>query len=61
MILRITGLDDMPMVGGDADHSVACFDPIALSRDVEDDSCERSMAAPYVQLGDEALTREIEA
>jgi hypothetical protein len=61
VILQMTGLDDMPMIGGDADHPMAGPDPIVFSLDAEGDSCERFMATPHVQLGDEALTREVEA
>ena len=61
VILQITGLDDMPMVGGGVDHFMAGTDLIVLSLDDEDDSCERFMVTPPVRLGDEALTREVEA
>lgn len=61
IILQVTGLDDMPMIGGNADHPMAGPDPIVSSLNVEDDSCERFMANPPVTLGDEALTREVEA
>jgi len=61
LILQITGLDDIPMIGGDADHPMGGPDPIVLTLDIEDDSCERFMADPPVQPGDEALTREVEA
>lgn len=61
VILRITGLDDMPMIGGDANHPMAGPDPIVFSLDLEDESVERFMTTPPVCLGDEALTREVEA
>lgn len=61
VILQITGVDDMPMLGGAADHPMAGPDPIVLSLDDNEESVERFMAEPYVVLGDEALTREVEA
>lgn len=61
IILRVTGLDDIPMIGGNASQSMAGPHPIVHLLDVKGDSCERFMATPHVQLGDEALTREIEA
>lgn len=61
VILQITGVDDMPMLGGAADHPMAGPDPIVLSLDDNEESVERFMAEPNVVLGDEALTREVEA
>jgi hypothetical protein len=61
IILQITGVDDMPMIGGDANHPMAGPDPIVFSLDDDDDSWEHFMSTPHVQLGDEALTREVEA
>ena len=61
IILQVTGLDDMPMVFGDADHPMAGPDPIVFALDPEDgDALERFGKSP-VELGDEALTREVEA
>ena len=61
IILQITGVDDRPLVGGDADHPMAGADPIVISLDLDEGSLERFMSTPQVQLGDEALTREFEA
>ncbi|EKN4757181.1 TPA: hypothetical protein PXR14_003315 [Yersinia enterocolitica] len=61
VILQITGVDDMPMIGDDADHPMAGSNPIVLTLDDNDESLERFMTQSNVHLGDEALTREVEA
>ncbi|WP_426954558.1 hypothetical protein [Muricoccus radiodurans] len=62
IILQITGVDDIPLIGADADHPLAGSNPIVFSLDSNDESAfERFMSTPRVQLGDEALTRELEA
>lgn len=61
IILQITGVDDMPLLGGSADHPMAGSDPIVLTVDDNEAAVAEFMTQPYVQLGDEALTREVEA
>ncbi|MGA4554924.1 hypothetical protein [Methylorubrum aminovorans] len=61
IILKITGLDDIPLIGGDASHPMAGSDPIVFTLDLKDDSVEKFMATSHARPGDEALTREVEA
>ena len=61
IILQITGVDDMPLLGGSTDHPMAGSDPIVLTLENNEESVAEFMTQPHVQLGDEALTREVEA
>lgn len=62
IILKVVGLDDMPMVGDLALDGMNGASPIMHTIDLGDDHAyERFVLTPPVQLGDEALTREVEA
>ncbi|MGC6400289.1 hypothetical protein ACNI3Q_06880 [Sphingomonas sp. FW199] len=61
IILQVTGLDDMPMIGGGPDHPMAGPNPIIHKLKLEEEALERFQHTSPVQLGDEALTRELEA
>ncbi|KWS40882.1 hypothetical protein [Pseudomonas syringae] len=61
IILQITGVDDIPLLGGSAEHPMAGSDPIVLTVDGNEAAVAEFMTQPHVQLGDEALTREVEA
>jgi hypothetical protein len=61
VILKITGVDDLPLMGVDTDDPIAGSSPILHYVNDSYESIEKFMSEPSVKLGDEALTREAEA